>query len=148
MTGDTALVIARDITLERSLRVALIESRQRYKDLVEASSDFAWETDSEGRFTFVSPRGAVGYAAGQLVGHRADEVFLDSGGEAASPFATRVPLERVEIWVRTAAAGSACQSSPSPETSSRRPRSVSPRGEAAGSTRTPIMSPSDQPAAS
>jgi PAS domain-containing protein len=48
ISGDTALVIARDITVERSLRAALIESRQRYKDLVEASSDFAWETDAEG----------------------------------------------------------------------------------------------------
>jgi len=110
VSGDTALVIARDITLERSLRAALIESRQRYKDLVEASSDFAWETDGEGRFTFVSPRGAVGYAAGQLVGQPADEILLEAGGEEASPFAARVPLERLEIWVRTAAGGSACLS--------------------------------------
>ena len=110
ISGDTALVIARDITLERSLRAALIESRQRYKDLVEVSSDFAWETDGEGRFTFVSPRGAVGYAAGQLVGQRADEILLEAGGQEASPFAARGPFERVEIWVRTAAGGSACLS--------------------------------------
>ena len=110
VSGDTALVIARDITLERSLRAALIESRQRYKDLVEASSDFAWETDGEGRFTFVSPRGAVGYVAGQLVGQRADEILLEAGGQESSPFAARVPLERVEIWVRTAAGDTACLS--------------------------------------
>ncbi len=111
VSGDTALVIARDITLERSLRAALIESRQRYKDLVEASSDFAWETDAEGRFTFVSPRGAVGFAAGQLVGQRAEEILLDSGEYGASPFAARLPLERVEVWVRTADDKPACLSS-------------------------------------
>ena len=59
--GATVLLLARDITLERSLRAALIESRQRYKDLVEAASDFAWETDAEGRFTFISSGGALGY---------------------------------------------------------------------------------------
>ena len=66
--GASVLVLARDITLERSLRAALIESRQRYKDLVEAASDFAWETDAQGRFTFVSSGGALGYSAAELVG--------------------------------------------------------------------------------
>lgn len=110
ITGDTALVIARDITLERSLRAALIESRQRYKDLVEASSDFAWETDSAGRFTFVSPRGAAGYAAGQLVGQPADEILLESGEAEVSPFTTRSAVDRVEVWVRTAEGRTACLS--------------------------------------
>jgi diguanylate cyclase (GGDEF)-like protein/PAS domain S-box-containing protein len=108
LSGDMALVIARDITLERSLRAALIESRQRYKDLVEASSDFAWETDAEGRFTFVSPRGAVGYAAGQLLGQKAEDFVLPDGERQAAPFATRVPLDRAEIWVRTADERQAC----------------------------------------
>ena len=53
-----ALIIGRDATLEQNLRNALVESRQRYKDLVECSSDFAWETDAGGRFVFVSPRAA------------------------------------------------------------------------------------------
>ncbi len=110
-SGGTALVIARDITLERSLRAALIDSRQRYKDLVEASGDFAWETDAQGRFTFVSPRGAVGYAAGQLVGQQAEEILLESGETGDSPFATRRPLDGVEVWVRTADNKPACLSS-------------------------------------
>lgn len=104
--GASALVIARDITLERSLRAALIESRQRYKDLVEASGDFAWETDDEGRFTFVSPCGAVGYAAGQLVGQHAEDIVLET--DDASPFAARVRLEGAEVWVRAADGKPAC----------------------------------------
>jgi len=76
--STVALVLGRDVTLERSLRAALVESRQRYKDLVEISNDFAWETDAEGRFVFVSPRGALGYPATELVGRPAAELLLDA----------------------------------------------------------------------
>src|SRR3546814_12535032 len=74
-SGTVALLLGRDVTLERSLRAALVESRQRYKDLVEISNDFAWETDGEGRFAFVSPRGALGYPAPALVGRPAHELL-------------------------------------------------------------------------
>ena len=56
-----ANVLARDLTMERNLRTTLVESRQRYKDLVEISSDFSWEVDASGKFIFVSPQGALGY---------------------------------------------------------------------------------------
>jgi PAS domain S-box-containing protein len=111
ITGNEVLLIARDITLERSLRAALIESRQRYKDLVEVSSDFAWETDSEGRFTFVSPCGAIGYAAGQLVGQRAAGFLVQTEDAEALPFTTRLPVERAELWVRGADGEAVCLSS-------------------------------------
>lgn len=52
---EKTMVIARDLTMERNLRSTLVESRQRYKDLVEISNDFSWEVDSEGQFIFVSP---------------------------------------------------------------------------------------------
>src|SRR3546814_18670547 len=93
-------------TLERSLRAALVESRQRYKDLVEISNDFAWETDVEGRFAFVSPRGSLGYPATALVGPSPHELLLDpSIGDAAA--ATPIPAMRQEggddPWLRCAA---------------------------------------------
>jgi len=106
--GEAVLVFARDITLERSLRAALIESRQRYKDLVEAASDFAWETDAQGCFTFISSGGALGYGASELVGAAAealDETGMQ-GGE--SPFTTRAPVQDIEVWVRGREGESAC----------------------------------------
>lgn len=106
--GTAALLLARDITLERSLRSALIESRQRYKDLVEASSDFAWETDAEGRFTFFSSHGALGYSSGQLVGALARELEIDHAEGHDSPFVTNMPVQEVEVWVRQADGESAC----------------------------------------
>src|SRR5690606_29352081 len=106
-SGTVALLLGRDVTLERSLRAALVDSRQRYKDLVEASSDFAWETDADGRFVFVSPRGALGYAAEELVGRRPEEfVIAAEGADPAFPFLAREPLGEVELRFR-AASGSA-----------------------------------------
>jgi diguanylate cyclase (GGDEF)-like protein/PAS domain S-box-containing protein len=119
--STVALVLGRDVTLERSLRAALVESRQRYKDLVEISNDFAWETDAEGRFVFVSPRGALGYPATELVGRPARALLLDAalegheqgaaagGAQAeASPFMAKATVEEAEIWVRDAQGGEVC----------------------------------------
>lgn len=108
--GAATLLLGRDITLERSLRGALIDSRQRYKDLVEASSDFAWEVDAEGRFAFVSPRGALGFAASELVGQRVQSFLLGVREAEASPFAARTPVNQVEVWFRDAGGKTACLS--------------------------------------
>ena len=89
---------AGDPALERSLGVALAESRRRYKDLVEISSDFAWETGPDGAFVFVSPRGALGYSAEALVGRPAAALLLEPGHAGAIPFTARAPVERAEIW--------------------------------------------------
>jgi PAS domain S-box-containing protein len=106
--GTAALLLGRDVTLERSLRSALIESRQRYKDLVEAACDFAWETDAGGRFTFVSSQGALGYSAAQLVGAPALYLRIDQTAVQDSPFSTRAPVQDVEIWLRAADGEAAC----------------------------------------
>ncbi len=88
--------------LERNLRAALADSRQRYKDLVEISSDFAWETDANGAFAFVSPRGALGYTAGALVGRDAAAFVVEPRNAESLPFAARQPVERAEVWFRRA----------------------------------------------
>ena len=106
--GTAALLLGRDITLERSLRAALIESRQRYKDLVDAACDFAWETDPEGNFTFISTQGALGYSAAELVGAQAQYLQIEQNRAQDSPFATQVLLRDVEVWLRTADGEPAC----------------------------------------
>ena len=106
--GTAALLLGRNITLERSLRAALIESRQRYKDLVEVACDFAWETDAEGNITFVSAQGGLGYSAAELVGVRAQYLQIEQGAGQDSPFTTQVPLCEVEVWLRGADGEPAC----------------------------------------
>ncbi|MDE1149337.1 MAG: diguanylate cyclase [Azospirillaceae bacterium] len=106
-SGDY-LLLGRMATLERRLRQALTESRQRYKDLVEISSDFAWETGADGRFAFVSPAGAIGYRPDDLVGRHPTDFLLPEFDDGLSPFETRQPIERVEVWLRAADGRPAC----------------------------------------
>jgi diguanylate cyclase (GGDEF)-like protein/PAS domain S-box-containing protein len=103
ITGsDAALVLLRDLSLEGRLRATLVESRQRYKDLVEISSDFAWETGADGTFVFVSPRGALGWAAEQLVGKLATEFLSGPLPGDGNPFTTARRQEEAEIQFRRA----------------------------------------------
>lgn len=97
--------LGHDSDLEHHLREALIESRQRYKDLVEISSDFAWETDEHGRFTFVSPKGVLGWAPEALLGRPASEFLADPG--ETNVFLATAPVADVEIWFRRVDGGAA-----------------------------------------
>ncbi|KAA0681819.1 diguanylate cyclase domain-containing protein [Roseomonas genomospecies 6] len=94
------LLLGRDATLERQLRQTLIESRRRYKDLVEVSSDFAWETGSDGRFVFVTPKGALGYSADALIGRNPRDLAVNEWGDLPLPFDTRRPVDQAELWLK------------------------------------------------
>lgn len=97
------LMLGRDVSLDHNLRNALVDSRQRYKDLVEISSEFAWETDQDGVFVFVSTVGAMGYDPQELVGKTADSFLITPRGTTVvSPFTTREPLNSVEMMFRRA----------------------------------------------
>jgi len=106
--GDEFLVLARDLTMERNLRSALVESRQRYKDLVEVSSDFYWETDPEGCFVFVSPRGGLGYSTDELIERGGAEFVVDPESYSPLPFLSQRPMEDVEMWFRTRDEDTSC----------------------------------------
>ena len=106
--GGGLLVLARDLTMERNLRSALVESRQRYKDLVEVSSDFAWEVGSERLFTFVSLEGALGYEADELVGAQPGDFVIDAEDYSPLPFVSDRPLDKVELWMLRKDGSTAC----------------------------------------
>ena len=110
---DGMVVLGRDTSLAANLRTALAESRKRYKDLVETSSDFAWEVDAHGVFNFVSPRGALGFRADELLGRPAASLLIDPAGgrvdpSQPSPFSTQTPLDRTELWVCRSDGSPAC----------------------------------------
>ncbi|MGB0682687.1 MAG: sensor domain-containing diguanylate cyclase [Magnetovibrionaceae bacterium] len=106
--GLETLVLARDTTMERNLRTALVDSRQRYKDLVEVSSDFAWEVGGDGMFMFVSPKGALGFRPEELVGHRPQEFVIDPSEYDPLPFLADAPMNDVEMWMLCADGAKAC----------------------------------------
>lgn len=102
------LLIGRDVSVDRNLRSALVDSRQRYRDLVEISADLAWETGADGKFAFVTPHGGLGWKADELIGRRADSFLVAPPGVAIdSPFQTREPRQGVEINFRRADGGEA-----------------------------------------
>jgi diguanylate cyclase (GGDEF)-like protein/PAS domain S-box-containing protein len=104
----STLLLARDLTMERNLRTTLVESRQRYKDLVEIFSDFSWEVDAQGRFLFVSPQGALGYKADELVGEKARDFVIDSDDYTPFPFTTTRKLDNIEMWMSNKDGSTAC----------------------------------------
>nr|WP_298682625.1 diguanylate cyclase [uncultured Dongia sp.] len=98
--GGGVLLLARDISLERALRGALIDSRQRFKDLIEAAADFTWEVDADGAFAFVSGPLAMGYAPSELIGRKPQEFALaEDAGDAFAPTALGAH-GGTEIWMR------------------------------------------------
>ncbi len=106
--GKWVLCLLRDRTLEHNLREALIESRQRFKDLVEVSSDFSWEVDAAGYFQFVSRTGALGYAPEALVGKRPQELIIDAEEFDPVPFLSTEVIENIELWMRRGNGGMSC----------------------------------------
>lgn len=99
-TENGYLLFAKDSSLEHNLRAALMDSRQRFKDLVEISSDFAWEVGPDGRFIFVSQRGAVGYEPDELIKKHSEDIVLKRDKKRSlNPFLSKTKLEREEVWV-------------------------------------------------
>lgn len=111
LADGAVLLLGRDATLDHNLRGALVDSRQRYKDLVEISSDFAWETGGNGAFAFVSPQGALGWRADELVGRNPRDFLADQGegydGMTLAFHAER-PVQGAELWLRRADGAIAC----------------------------------------
>jgi PAS domain S-box-containing protein len=64
--------VSRNITARIEAAAALKASEERFRNLVETTSDWIWEVDTEGRFTYTSPQanGILGYAANELLGKR------------------------------------------------------------------------------
>ncbi len=107
LAPERILLLARDSTFDVNFSRALVASRQLFKDLVSCSTDFVWETDSDGCFAYVSGRGLLGYTPDELDGRPARELLAEpvtgNAGEAGdrgpNPFESRTHLDEVECWL-------------------------------------------------
>ena len=75
-TGDelpyAVVVSITDITRRKEAENALTRSELRFRSLVEAIPDWIWETDTDGRYTYASPRlkELLGYEPAEVLGKR------------------------------------------------------------------------------
>ncbi|MEO9191506.1 MAG: diguanylate cyclase [Acetobacteraceae bacterium] len=91
------------------LRNVLLESRQRWRDLVALAADLAYETDAAGRFTFVMPDPALGWSAAALLDRAATTLLADpAGAGACDPFAPPAPVRGQRVWLRRGDGGAVC----------------------------------------
>ena len=67
--GGLVQSVVRDITEQTKAEAALRGSEERFRGLVETSSDWIWEVDASGRYTYVSPR------VYEILGYRPEEVI-------------------------------------------------------------------------
>ena len=106
--GKCILFLFHDQSTEHSLRDALVESRQRYKDMVNVFSDFSWEVDGDGKFQFVSRTNALGYESDEMIGHSPTEFIVGADEYKTVPFVSEKVIEEEEIWMNRADGGMAC----------------------------------------
>jgi diguanylate cyclase (GGDEF)-like protein/PAS domain S-box-containing protein len=90
-----------DSGLFAPLRNALLDSRQRWRDLVDMTADFAFETDGQGRFSFVMPDPALGWSAVTLLGQPANRLLAEvTASGSFNPFQTTRPIRRHRTWLK------------------------------------------------
>ncbi len=90
------------------VRVALLDSRQRWRDLVNLYADFAFETDEWGRFVLISPDPALAWPAASLNGQAAATLLAESGGAAFNPFRVTALVRHRQAWLKRGDGGIAC----------------------------------------
>ena len=78
------------------LRLALVESRQRWRAFGALAADLAFETDRAGRLSFVAPDTVLGCPASMLLGQDPAVLLLDRAGP--NPFCAGPPRRRA--WLR------------------------------------------------
>ncbi len=64
------VIFAEDITARKQAEFAIRESEVRFHDIVEASADWIWEVDAEGRYTYASEsvERLLGYTQAEVIG--------------------------------------------------------------------------------
>lgn len=82
------LSITRNITGRKKLEEKIKESETRFRNLVESTTDWVWEMDKDGVFTYVSPkvRDILGYEPEEIVGKTPFDLMTIEESERGTAF--------------------------------------------------------------
>ena len=101
--GTIQIGFINDISARKESETALRESEQRFRNLVETTSDGVWETDEHGAFTYVSPqvRGVLGYEPVDMLGKTTFDFMTPEEACRVRPLyheklLAAMPLNRIE----------------------------------------------------
>ncbi len=99
------LGVARDITERKKIQDGLKESEERFRALVESTSDMIWQVDEKAVYTYISPKvkDILGYEPNEIVGktpfdlidEKDEEKILNSFLEIANK---KEPFYGLENW--------------------------------------------------
>jgi diguanylate cyclase (GGDEF)-like protein/PAS domain S-box-containing protein len=83
--------VFRDVSEQRKAREALAERERRFRDVLEASGEYVWETDAEWRYTFLSERAeaVTGYMRHELLGRTPREFMPLGEGQSVDDWFAR-----------------------------------------------------------
>jgi len=80
---------------------SLLDSRQRWRDLLTLGADFAFETDAWGRFVLIVPDPALGWPIKTLMGQPAELLLAGTDGVAGgNPFRPTAEIHGRRAWLK------------------------------------------------
>lgn len=92
------------------LGTSLLDSRGRWREFGLLAADLLFETDLEGRITFLAPEIVLGWPAAGLLGTAADALLVEpaSGGAALDRFRFAAPARGRRVWLSDASGEAVC----------------------------------------
>ena len=91
------------------INAAMLESRQRWRDLALMSGDICFETDAQGHFVFLAPDPLLGWDVAALLDRPSDDLLAGTAFSAGfNPFTPDSAIRRRRAWLRRADGSSVC----------------------------------------
>ncbi len=102
---STVVLISTDITARKRTEEALHDSEARFRDVAQSSSDWIWEIDAQGRYTYVSDgvEKVLGYISEDMLGKTPFDLMPEEKVEGVSEIyaaivADKKPIVDLENW--------------------------------------------------